>query len=231
MLQILHDYGVLFLVGTFPNGPLGGLAGTLLLATLAVMLALPLSILLAVARIDSRRVYRAPAAAIVTVMRGTPLLMIIFWSNYALPLLVGGSVGPFWVMLGALVVYQSAYLAEVVRAGINALPRGQYEAARSLGLSHKETLVRIVLPQALYNSFPALLAQFVSTIKETSLGFVIGVHEFSTAAAEANNDLLVKPVQIFSLLAITYFVVCFIFVSLARSVELRMGMAKGVAQA
>jgi polar amino acid transport system permease protein len=231
MLQILHDYGVLFLVGTFPNGPLGGLAGTLLLATLAAALALPLSILLAVARIDKRRVYSAPASAVVMLMRGTPLLMIIFWSNYALPLLLGGSVGPFWVMLGALVVYQSAYLAEVVRAGINALPRGQYEAARALGLSHKETLVRIILPQALYNSFPALLAQFVSIIKETSLGFVIGVHEFSTAAADANNDLLVKPVEIFSLLAITYFVVCFIFASMARSLERHMGMAKGVAPA
>ena len=228
MLQILEDYGVLFLVGSFPHGPLGGLAGTLLLATLAASLALPLSILMALARVDKRRLYSAPTSAIVTIMRGTPLLMIIFWSNYALPLMFGGSIKPFWVMLGALVVYESAYLSEVVRAGINALPRGQYEAARALGLSHRETLVRIVLPQALYNSSPALLSQFVSIVKETSLGFVIGVHEFSAAAAEANNDLLVKPVQIFSLLALTYFVVCFMFVSLARSLERRVGKARGV---
>lgn len=226
MLQILQDYGVLLLVGSFPHGPLGGLAGTLLLATLAAALALPLSILVAVARIDRRRRYSAPAAAIVTLMRGTPLLMIIFWSNYALPLMFGSLIGPFWVMVGALVVYESAYLSEVVRAGINALPRGQYEAARALGLSHQEALVRVVLPQALYNSSPALLSQFVSIVKETSLGFVIGVHEFSAAAAEANNDLLVKPVQIFSLLAITYFVVCFMFVSLARSLEQRVEQAR-----
>jgi polar amino acid transport system permease protein len=226
MLQILEDYGVLFLVGSYPHGPLGGLAGTLILAILAAAMALPLSILLAVGRIDSRRLYSAPATAIVTIMRGTPLLMIIFWSNYLLPLLFGNGVGPFWVMLGALVIYESAYLAEVVRAGIKALPRGQYEAARALGLPHHVTVVRIILPQALYNSSPALLGQFVSIVKETSLGFVIGVHEFSAAAAEANNDLLVKPVEIFSLLAITYFVVCFMFVSFARSIERRIGKAR-----
>jgi len=101
------------------------------------------------------------------------------------------------------------------------------EAALVDGCSRLGTLVRIILPQALYNSFPALLGQFVSIIKETSLGFVIGVHEFSAAAAEANNDLLVHPVQIFSLLAATYFVICFLFISLARLLERRMGGGRG----
>lgn len=223
MLDLIQNYGTLFLMGSFPNGPLGGLAGTLLLATIATALALPLSILVAVARIDRRRAYRVPAAAVVTLMRGTPLLMIIFWSNFLLPLFFGGVIGPFWVMVGALVVYEGAYLSEVVRAGINALPRGQYEAARSLGFSHLEALWRIVIPQSMRNSFPALLGQFVSIIKETSLGFVIGVHEFSAAAAEVNANVLVRPVEVFSLVAVTYFVVCFIFTSAARSLERRVG--------
>ena len=223
MIDLLERYGTMLLVGSYPVGPLGGLVGTLLLAVMATLLAFPLSILIALARIDERRRFRWPATGLVTVMRGTPLLMIIFWSNFVLPMLFGGSISPFWVMVTALVVYESAYLAEVVRSGIEALPRGQYEAARALGLSHSATMWRIMLPQALHNSFPALLGQFVSIIKETSLGFVIGVHEFSYAAAEVNADLLVRPVEVFSLMAITYFIICFTFTSIARAFERRIG--------
>ena len=90
-------------------------------------------------------------------------------------------------MLVTLVVYQAAYLAEIVRAGIESLPKGQMEAARAVGLTHMQAMRKVILPQALYNMVPAMLSQFVSTIKETSLGYVISVHELTFAANQINS--------------------------------------------
>ena len=221
MLDIVRDNWVLLLIGDYPHGPIGGVVGTLLLATISLLVALPCSVAMAVARSSHNRVVRGSVASIVWLMRGTPLLMVVFWANFLVPLLLGWPVGPFWVMFVALVVYESAYLSEVVRAGINALPRGQSEAARALGLPEITAMTTVILPQALYNSFPALLTQFVSIIKETSLGFVIGVHEFTYSASVINANLLVKPVEIFSILALTYFIICFSFASAARWLERR----------
>lgn len=228
MLDIIRENWVLFLIGNYPHGPVGGLVGTLLLASISLLIALPCSVAMAMARNSHSRILRGGVTSIVWLMRGTPLLMVVFWSNYLVPLVLGWPVGPFWVMFVALVVYESAYLSEVVRAGINALPRGQSEAARALGLPESVTMFTIILPQALYNSFPALLTQFVSIIKETSLGFVIGVHEFTYSAAVINANLLVRPVEVFSILALTYFIICFSFASAARWVERRIRRNRGL---
>lgn len=227
MLEIIRDNWMLLLVGDYPHGPIGGLVGTLLLAGLSGLVALPCSVALAVGGIGRHRGIRRGVRSIVWLMRGTPLLMVVFWANYLVPLLLGWPVGPFWVMFAALVVYESAYLSEVIRGGIEALPRGQAEAARALGFSEGATMIRIILPQALYNSFPALLTQFVSIIKETSLGFVIGVHEFTYSAAAINANLLVRPVEIFGLLALVFFLICFTFTSIAGWFERRIGKARG----
>jgi polar amino acid transport system permease protein len=119
----------------------------------------------------------------------------------------------------ALVLYESAYLGEVIRAGITALPKGQSEAASALGFSRGRSMRLIVLPQALYNSLPAMISQFVSIIKETSLGFVIGVQEFTYAANQVNGLEMVKPIEVYSILAITFFIVCFSFTTAARWLE------------
>jgi polar amino acid transport system permease protein len=228
MFEVIKEYWLLFLIGQYPDGPIGGLAGTLGLAILCLALALPCSILIAVARISHKRHWRLMSGALVYVMRGTPFLMIVFWSYYLMPVLFGRAVSPFWVMVVALVLYESAYLAEVIRAGIQALPRGQFEGAQALGFSSRKTMIFIILPQALYNSFPALLSQFVSIIKETSLGVVIGVQEFTFAAGQANASLMVQPVEVFSILGITFFIICFAFSSAARLLESRVGKLRGV---
>ena len=222
MIDIIRDNWLLLLVGQYPHGPLGGLAATLIIAVIGLFLAFPCAMLLALGRISPFRSMRWSANAIVHTVRGTPFLMVIFWSYFALPFFIGRPVGGFWTLIGALVLYESAYLAEVIRAGIKALPRGQTEAARSLGLGYWRTMWFVVLPQALYNSLPSLLSQFVSLIKETSLGYVISVNEFTFAAAQVNSMLLTKPVQVFSFLAITYFVVCFTLTQTARSMEGRI---------
>lgn len=231
MLEIVQNNWELFLVGQYPNGPLGGLAATLLIAVCGLILALPCAMILALGRISPFSAVRWSATAIVQIMRGTPLLMVIFWAYFALPLVLGHPVDGFWTLVGALVLYESAYLAEVIRAGIKALPTGQVEAARSLGLGYWRTMCFVILPQALYNSLPSLLSQFVSLIKETSLGYVISVNELTFAAAQINSILLTKPIQIFSILAVTYFLVCFSLTQAARLLERRVKRSRTVRRA
>jgi len=125
-------------------------------------------------------------------------------------------------LLATLVIYEAAYLAEIVRAGIESLPGGQMEAARSVGLSYMQAMRKVILPQAIYNMVPAMLSQFVSTIKETSLGYVISVHELTFAANQVNSTLLTKPFPVFVVLASIYFVLCFTLTQGARHLESRV---------
>lgn len=219
---ILHDYGLLLLVGQYPNGPLGGLALTFILAVLGIALAFPVGVGLALARVGRFRVLYWPATALVYVMRGVPLIMLIFWVYFFLPVIVGRPVSGFSTMLATLVIYEAAYLSEIVRAGIESLPRGQMEAARAVGLTYMLAMRKVVLPQAIYHMVPAMLSQFVSTIKETSLGYVISVNELTFSASQVNSTLLTKPFPVYAVLAAIYFLLCFSLTQLARLLERRV---------
>ncbi|MDN0084524.1 amino acid ABC transporter permease [Crenobacter sp. SG2305] len=209
MLEILKTYGVFYLIGQYPNGPLGGLTLTLLLAALALLLALPVGLLLALCRISPFPVLRWPVTVLVYVVRGTPLLMVIFWAYFLLPSLTGHKTDQFSTMLTALVIFDGAYLAEIIRSGIQSLPRGQMESARSLGLSYLQAMGLVILPQALRNMLPSLVNQFVSTIKETSLGYIISLSEISFVAGQINTQLMTRPAEVYLLLGLTYFLMCF----------------------
>lgn len=222
VLSILREYGALLVIGQYPNGPLGGLAITLVLSALGLLLAFPLGIGIALARISPFRWLRMPASAVIYVVRGVPLLMFIFWVYFFVPALIGRTVSGFTTMVITLVIYQAAYLAEIVRAGIEGLPAGQTEAARAMGLSYLQTMTRVVLPQALYNMVPALVSQFVSTIKETSLGYVISVNEVTFSANQINSSLMTQPFQVYFILAAIYFCLCFSLTRLARFLERRI---------
>ena len=156
MLELIQTYWLYFLVGQYPKGPLGGLVLTLILASMGLLLSLPLGLLLGMARISPWRAVRWPVTALVYVIRGTPLLMVVFWAYFFLPSVTGQKTDQFWTMLIALVIFDAAYLAEIVRAGILGLPKGQMECARSLGLSYFKAMRTVILPQALRNSLPSL---------------------------------------------------------------------------
>jgi polar amino acid transport system permease protein len=222
MFDILKNNWEILLLGQYPNGPLGGLALTLILSVLGLALSFPCSILIALGRTSPMKLFRIPTTVIVYIVRGVPLIMLIFWAYFFVPMLIGHSVTGFTTLLCTLVVYESAYLAEVIRAGIESLPGGQMEASRALGLSYLQTVRKVVLPQALYNMLPSIVSQFVSTIKETSLGYVISVQELTFSANQVNNNLLTQPFQVFAILALTYFVVCFILTQFAHRLERRI---------
>lgn len=219
MIDILATYGPLFLFGSYPNGPLGGLALTLVLSVVGVGLAFPVSIILALCRISPYTILRGAATTLVYMVRGVPLILLVFWSYFLVPMLIGHSVSAFTTLVVTLVVYQAAYMSEIVRAGIEALPKGQFEAARALGLSYLQATRAVILPQSLFNMLPALLSQFISTVKETSIGYVISVQELTFSASQVNASLLTRPFEVYLILSLTYFAVCYVLAQAAHLLE------------
>ena len=222
MIAIIQDYWLLLLIGQYPNGPLGGLANTLILSALSIALAFPVSILMALARLSKWRALRWPVTAVVYFTRGVPLLMLILWSYFLVPLWTGADVPSFVTMLATLVIYQGAFMSEVVRAGIVSLGAGQMDAARALGHGYFSAMRYIILPQALYNMIPSLISTFVSTIKDTTLGYVINVPDLTFAANQVNNQLLTQPFQVFLILALVYYIICWSLTHVANLLERRI---------
>jgi polar amino acid transport system permease protein len=209
MLELIQTYWVYFLVGQYPNGPLGGLALTVLLASLALVLSLPLGIVLGLARVSPYRWLRWPVTGLVYFVRSMPLLMVIFWTYFFLPSITGHKTEQFSTMLMALVLFDSVYLAEIVRAGILGVPKGQMEGARSLGFSYLGAMRLVILPQGLRHMLPSLVNQFVATIKATSLGYIIGLTELSFIAAQINTQVFTQSTAVYTLLGLSYFILCF----------------------
>jgi polar amino acid transport system permease protein len=226
--EVVDTYWLYFLIGRYPQGPMGGLALTLILALLGLLLALPLGLVLGLGRISPWRWVRLPVTGLVFVVRGTPLLMVVFWAYFFLPSVTGVKTDQFATMLIALVVFDAAYLAEIVRAGIQGLPKGQLEAARSLGLSYLGAMRLVVLPQALRHMLPSLVNQFVSTIKETSLGYIIGLAEVSFIATQINTLVFTLPTQVYLTLGLTYFILCFGLSRLAYWLERRLSQREKI---
>jgi polar amino acid transport system permease protein len=119
-------------------------------------------------------------------------------------------------------------MSQIVKAGIAGIPKGQTEAAISTGLTHRQTMTYIILPQALRNMIPSFVNQFVSLIKDTSLAFIVGVSELTMVATQINNRSLIYPTEIFLFIAVVYFVFCYAFTTLSRWLEKRLAWAKAI---
>ena len=222
MLELIDTYWLYFLVGQYPDGPLGGLVLTILLSGAALVLAMPLGLMLGIARVSRRRAISLPVGAFVQLVRAVPLLLVLFWVYFFLPAVTGVKTSQAMTMLIVLVVFDSVYLAEIVAAGIRALPKGQLESARSLGLGYGQALRHVVLPQTLRHGLPSIVNQLVSTIKATSLGYIIGLSEVSFIATQINTLVFTRSVEVYLVLALTYFLLCFGLSRLAFLLERRL---------
>lgn len=131
-------------------------------------------------------------------------------------------------LICALVLYQGAYMSEVIRGGILAIPQGQTEAARSLGCSQLMLMRKVILPQAFLNVLPGLTNQLVAIVKETSLGYVISVNELTFSGNVVNNLVLTQPLEVFTLLALIYFVLCFSLSKSLRWLDSRLRRSRGL---
>jgi len=222
MFEILSHYGISLLIGQYPQGPLGGIALTLLMSIAALLLAFPVAIGIALARMSPIAALRRSSAIYVYFVRGVPLLLLIFWAYFMLPLVTGFNAPASVTVVCALVIYEGAYLGESIRGALAALPVGQVEAARSLGLGYWSTLRRVVLPQALYNCLPSIMNQFILIVKNTSLAYIIGAHEATFSANQINAQLLTRPFEVYMILAAIYFAICFSLSRLSHGIERRI---------
>jgi len=222
MIDILSQYGVSLLVGQYPRGPLGGIALTLIMSGIALLAAFPVAVGIAIARTSPIAGLRRAASIYVYTVRGIPMLLLIFWAYFVLPLATGVNTSPAVTVVCALVVYEGAYLGEAIRAALEAVPKGQTEAARSLGLGYGKTLMKVVLPQALFNGLPSMMNQFILIVKNTSLAYIIGAHEATFAANGINAQLLTRPFEVYAILAAIYFCLCYSLSQLSRWVERRV---------
>lgn len=225
MLEIIQTYWVQLMIGYYPDGPLGGLAMTLILAISGLFLALPAGLLVALGLLSPWRWLRRAVELFVFYMRSVPLVVHLLWAYFLLPLIFGST--PLWfTVLVVLTFFNSAYLSQAIRAGVQALPRGQYEAARSLGLGNGAALRLVIVPQALRNVTPSIVNQLVLLIKETALGSVIGLHEMTLEFMSLNDLLRNHSADIFILLGLTYFILCYPLTILGRRLERKFAAPK-----
>ncbi len=190
----------------------GFLAHGLLLSALLVAVGvgggLAAGAVLAFARLSGLRILAIPAAAYVTVMRSVPLVLVLFWFYFMLPVWTGVPVGALPAALTAFVLFEAAFYCEIIRAGIAAVPRGQAMAAAATGLRPWPVLRLVVLPQAVTAMGPLLVNQVVILFQDTSLVYVVALRDFLTSASVvAGRDD--RPVELYGFVAIVYFVICF----------------------
>jgi len=196
------------LKGTFPDGPLAGAALTLWIAVLACAGATVLGIGLAMLLELMPTAPARPLRALLAGLRAIPVLMLIFWTYFLLPMLAGVHVGEVRTVVLALALIGAAYIAQVMEAGFDAIGRGQRQAALALGMTPPQALWQIVLPQTLRAMLPSLGNVWVSLAKDTSLAYIVGVVELSTAAAQVNGRSMGYAAQVFGAVALLYFLIC-----------------------
>jgi ABC-type amino acid transport system permease subunit len=156
--------------------------------------------------------------------------MVVFWFWFFIPLATGVPLPQYWVALVAFVVFEAAYLGEIIRAGIQSVPRGQVEAAQATGLRYAATMRDVVLPQAVRNMLPSLVTQFIILVKDTSLASIIGYMDL-TKAAQTVNQREIRPFELYLFIAVVYWVLCYGMSRGSRVLERRASLGTRAAAA
>jgi polar amino acid transport system permease protein len=203
----------------------GGLLVTLELSVISIALSFVLGVALGIGRLSRVALVRWASTGYIEVVRAIPLIMVIFWIFFLLPIVTGRPIPPFQSAVAAFVVFTSAYIGEIVRAGIQSIPKGQTEAALSSGLTGTQAMLAVVLPQALTKMIPPLVGQFISLFKDTSLAYIIGVLELTRRGTIVNNRDY-QSFAIFGFVAVVYFVFCYALSRGARQLEARLAQVQ-----
>jgi His/Glu/Gln/Arg/opine family amino acid ABC transporter permease subunit len=216
---ITNNFAFLIFQGFLGIGSFAG--GTLRLAVPAIVLGFILGIFIGLGRLARSRWVNITAAVYVGFFRGVPLVMVIFWFWFMIPVLLGRSLPEYSVALTAFVVFEAAYLGEIVRAGIQSVPEGQVEAATATGLNRFQMMRYVVLPQALRNMIPALVTQFIVLLKDTSLASIIGYVDL-TKAAQIVNNREIRPFELYLFIAVIYWLCNYGMSRYAQTLERRL---------
>ena len=184
-----------------------GLGLSILLTVLATVGGLCIGAVLAAMRLSATRVLSLPAGFYVNFFRSIPLILVIFWFYFMLPLVIGRPVGAFYSALIAFTAFEAAYFCEIIRAGIMSVPRGQSYAGQAIGFTRFQNMIYIVLPQAIRNMTPVLVTRSIIMFQDTSLVYVIGLRDFlTTADIVATRDNRIVEMYLFA--AVVYFTIC-----------------------
>ncbi len=203
---------------------LEGLWTTLAVAAVGLVVALIGGALVCAARRSPSRAFTYPAHAFIAFFRITPEVILIFWAYFCIPFLSGARVSGFWAGSLTLGLIGAAYLAEIFRAGIETVPKGQWEAARAMGLPRYPLWRCVVLPQALRFSIPPLVNYFTEFLKNTTLLAAVGVSELSLQAYLLGGQTF-RYVEFLTAIALVYFAIIFPFSLLSRRLEVRHGQS------
>jgi polar amino acid transport system permease protein len=198
-----------------------GLYYTVLISLCAILISVVIGLLIALPGLSSKRRYRGINRTYVELVRAVPILVLILWVYYGLPQLAGISISVFWAGVLALALSDSAFEAEIFRAGIQSIDKGQYEAAHSISLNYTDTMRYVILPQAIRRILPALGNQLVYMLKMSSLVSIIGLQELTRRA----NELVVteyRPLEIYTILVLEYLFLILIVSAGVRWLENRM---------
>lgn len=214
MFKLLEKYGDVFLSGLF---------GTLWISVVTVLLGTLLGMLIALLKMGKPRILRIIAEIYVEVLRGTPALLQLYFFWIGLPKIFP-NIKDVESIVVALVINASAYICEIIRAGIGAVDKGQWEAARSLGLSPFHVMTRVILPQAVKNILPALCNEFITTIKGTSLASVFFVGELMTSYKTVQSVTFLA-LQSLTIVGIIYFILNFALSRLLKLLERRLTLS------
>ena len=194
---------------------------TIIMSLTAILISVVVGLLVALPGLSKKRGWRIFNRSYVEIVRAVPILVLILWVYYGLPALSGITLNVFWAGVLALALSDSAFQAEIFRAGIQSIARGQYEAAQSISLNYRDTMRYVILPQAIRRILPALGNQLVYMMKMSSLVSVIGLQELTRKA----NELVVseyRPLEIYTVLVLEYLVLILIVSAGVRWLERRL---------
>jgi glutamate/aspartate transport system permease protein len=208
-----------------------GMQFSLYLTALAMAGGIVLGTLLALMRLSRFKLLNLPAGAYVNLLRSIPLILVIFWFYFLVPIVMraiqgteyAAGIGPFYSALIAFTLFEAAYYCEIIRAGIQSVPKGQINAAYALGLSYGQAMRHVVLPQAFRNMVPILLTQGIILFQDTSLVYVVGLSDFMGVASKvAQRDG--RLVELYLFAALVYFVICYAASYLVRRLQQRFSV-------
>jgi glutamate/aspartate transport system permease protein len=181
--------------------------------------------ILALMRLSGNKVLELPAVIYVNGMRSIPLVMVILWFFLLIPFLIGRSIGAELSATITFVAFEAAYFSEIMRAGIQSIPRGQVMAGQALGMSYAQNMRLIVLPQAFRNMIPVLLTQTIILFQDTSLVYAIGAYDLLKGFVTAGK-IYGRVEEVYILAALVYFVICFGLSALVRRLQARIAIIR-----
>ncbi|TQR21219.1 amino acid ABC transporter permease [Psychrobacillus vulpis] len=196
-----------------------GALKTLEISALAILIAIPIGIIFGMGRISKNKFFRLISSIYVEIIRGVPLLVLLIWIFFVLGQFL--KLGSYWGSIWGLAIFAGAFIAEIVRSGIQAVPKGQMEAARSLGMSHAKAMTYIILPQAFRRVLPPLASQFIMLIKDSSLVSVIAATELTLNAKNLVATSF-RSIEVWTFVALIYFIMTFSLSLIIRYFEKRL---------